>query len=253
MTNVWVGRVTGVTDNGAWHTIDVTYVAHNGGNPPWANGEPIVVTFAPDGAEGPQGNQGFQGAGSQGFQGNEGVQGAQGNQGPSQVGPQGPQGLQGFQGNQGIQGYQGPSQAGPQGAQGNRGFQGWQGPQGWQGVTGADGVSVLLWSTGRSSNVSNSFLEQNTVPTNLAPLVIPADTRLAALSAATDGVETWDGYVLLNGSLTPLAEINLVAVETGFQTGYNIDLVAGDRLATYCSGSSISKPQLYVWLVGREE
>jgi hypothetical protein len=148
VTNAWVGRVTGVTDNGAWHTINVTYVASAGGDPPWANGEPVVVTFAPDGVRGLQGNQGNQG-----------------NQGDTGVGLQGPQGNQGnqgfgFQGAQGLQGYQGFGLQGPQGYQGFQGF-GFQGAQGYQGVTGPVGGFQSLF--GFETAVSDAESSTNSI------------------------------------------------------------------------------------------
>jgi hypothetical protein len=175
-----------------------------------------------------------------------GVAAATGTQGPQgSDGPGGVQGNQGWQGWQGSQGDDGPTGAdstveGPQGFQGNVGF---------QGVTG---TAVGVWTTGRSSNVSNSYLEQNTVPTNLAPLVLPVDANIAALSVSTDGVETWDGQVRVNGATVPSAVIGVTGVDTeSFVLPVPVELNAGDTLATYCLGTSISKPQLMVWLTNR--
>lgn len=45
----WMGEVTGVTDNGADHTIDVTYVSHNN---TFSNEDSIVISFVGKGASG---------------------------------------------------------------------------------------------------------------------------------------------------------------------------------------------------------
>ena len=89
------------------------------------------------------------------------------------------------------------------------------------------------------------------VPTNISPLVIPGDARIAALSAANLGNETWEGQVRVNGAETPAVTIDIINTDTAF-TSVSYDLNAGDTLSTYCSGSSISRPQLYVWMVEKE-
>jgi hypothetical protein len=154
-------------------------------------------------------------------------------------------GIQGPQGNIGSDGVQGPTGA-------DSTVEGPQGPQGFIGAQGPTGTAFVVWTTGRSSNVSNSYLEQNTVPTNLAPLVIPSNAQVVALSASTDGIETWIGQVRLNGALTAAASITITLDDTGFVVlSTPVPLVAGDTLATYCLGNSISKPQLMVWLSSR--
>jgi hypothetical protein len=253
-------------------------VGATGAGPQGAQGDVGPTGVGLQGSIGPQGVAGETGVqgerGFQGFQGDIGPTGADstvaGPQGPTGIGLQGPQGdigatgadssIPGPQGPQGATGVglQGPQgEAGPTGAdstipgpQGPTGA-GVQGPAGPQGATGEDGVSLLLWSTGRSSNVSDSYLEQNTVPTNLAPLVIPGTARIAALSLVTAAAETWTGEVRVNGATTPAVSLSVTGASSAYQA-VSYDLNPGDTLATYCNGSSISRPQLYVWLVERE-
>ena len=48
-------EVTGVTDNGPWHQLDVTFIASAGGDPPHASAEAVVLTFSPTGDQGDTG------------------------------------------------------------------------------------------------------------------------------------------------------------------------------------------------------
>ncbi len=99
-TEFWDGEITTVADQGTWFMIEVTYITHGGGNPPFANGESVVFTFSPrgigdTGETGPTGDQGP--IGPTGLTGDIGPTGDDGPTGADSVitGPTGPQAVTG--------------------------------------------------------------------------------------------------------------------------------------------------------------
>jgi hypothetical protein len=193
--------VTGVTDNGVWHQIDVTYIASAGGDPPHTNGEGVVLTYSPSGEQGDTGSAGAQGdtgvAGSQGdtgIQGDTGVTGAQGDTGTTgaqgDTGATGAQGDTGVQGDTGAQGIQGDT--GATGSQGDTGIQGdtGAGTQGDTGATGDTGTAGTSATSGYSITVENPDASEDISISFTNRAITITEMRAVLIGASTPSV-TW--------------------------------------------------------------
>ena len=184
-----------------------------------------------------QGERGFQGPlGPQGRQGWQGCQGAQGVQGWQGTGVQGPQGWQGRQGWQGIQGWQGT------------GVQGGQGRQGWQGDTND---RYALGAARDFNNVTNSYLDRDTVATNVAPIVLPENVTLKAMSLASAAAGSWVAEVRLSGLAVPGANLSSGGGASAYSAAYSVDFSAGDGVQVFCNGSGVKKPRVTLWFQRR--
>lgn len=102
-------------------------------------------------------------------------------------------------------------------------------------------------SARNSANTTNSFLRSgNGVPTNLTPFVIPFDATLIFVAAINQYTvtETWDARVYANvSSPTLLATVSVVSGYKAYSS-FNVNVPAGDEIATYCSGTNISYPRV---------
>jgi hypothetical protein len=83
-------------------------------------------------------------------------------------------------------------------------------------------------------------------PMNVVPFILPNDCYLVAISAATDGAETWTAEIHVNGVLKTGAILSLSSVDNGYGEAYSgvASFGAGDKIMTYCNGTSISKPRI---------
>lgn len=123
-----------------------------------------------------------------------------------------------------------------------------QGGGSWQSksVTAINAFSsgaTFVVSAGRSTNsVNNSYLRgPDGVEHNLAGSVLPFDSKLIAMSAATTGPETWLLEVRKNDVATAEATLNVTS-DTGYNNTFDVDFDAGDEIQLYCNGTGISRP-----------
>jgi hypothetical protein len=102
-TKFWCGEIDAAGDQGTFHWIELIYVSHAGGDPPFTNGEDVVLTFTPRGAQGMTGETGATGqtanTGSTGETGGTGGTGGTGATG--QTGQTGMTGQSGYTGTHG--------------------------------------------------------------------------------------------------------------------------------------------------------
>jgi len=113
-------------------------------------------------------------------------------------------------------------------------------------VLGDDDMSSF--SMGRDDNVTDSYLEtEGSVPSNLAGHVVPWDATIVAITAATEGTETWVAEVRKNGSPAVIASLTMTAV-TKNQAVYGVSVSAGDELQIFCNGTDINRPVVTVYL-----
>ena len=98
------------------------------------------------------------------------------------------------------------------------------------------------------NNVSNIYLDGvDGIPSNLSGVVIPFACTLNAVSASTDGNETWVGEIRRNGSPTVIASVTIAGAAKGKTTGLSVAIAADDLIEFYCNGSGISYPTLTAW------
>ena len=145
-----------------------------------------------------------------------------------------------------------------QGPVGNAGLQGVQGPQGFQGVTGPPGTEnesfVLVGTFNGTTNVSRYLNGPDGVAMDAAPMVMPFDVELVAMSATSEqGASTaqWDAQVYVNGALLTGASINLNNVDKAYQSGFPTvaTISANDEVALYANNISggIRKARINAW------
>jgi len=104
----------------------------------------------------------------------------------------------------------------------------------------------------RNSNVTNSYLSAGgEAPTNITPFVIPFNSTIIAISASTNGNESWTAEIRENGTLIPGASLVISAASSAYSASYDIDLDAGDKLQLYCNGTNINRPRITVWMKRR--
>jgi len=112
-------------------------------------------------------------------------------------------------------------------------------------------LDTIVLSAARYFTVTNIYLQADGVYTNVVPLVLPYNATLVAISAATNGAETWTAEVHLNGSLVTGAALSISAASSGYNNSYNIDFNAGDGIQLYCNGSSITNPRIIAYFKRR--
>ena len=104
-------------------------------------------------------------------------------------------------------------------------------------------------SAGRNANATNVYLRgQDGIAMNLSGFVVPYNCTIVAISAKTDGAETWTAEVRKNGSVTVIASLSLVAAASGYTTSTDVDLTAGDVIELYCNGTTIKTPWMNVFI-----
>lgn len=112
-------------------------------------------------------------------------------------------------------------------------------------VAGSD--TAILEAGRNNSNVTNTYLRgPGDVPTNVSPFVLAYDYEIIAITASTDGNETWDADVYKNGSL--VGTLSMVNQSTNYTTGLSIALSAGDKISILCNGVGINRPSVEVVL-----
>ena len=105
-----------------------------------------------------------------------------------------------------------------------------------------------------TTNVSRFLNGPDGVALDVAPLVIPFECELIALSATSEqgaGTAVWDAEVYVNGAFLTNASISLNNVDKAFQLGFPTvaNLSANDELALYINriASGVRKPRINAW------
>ena len=103
------------------------------------------------------------------------------------------------------------------------------------------------WGAARnSSSVTNQYIRTfNGTPNNLCPYVIPFNCILTDITCSTLAVETWDAQVHVNG--VSVAQVAVVAAQTGTNIGLSVAISAGDQVAFYCNGTAVGYPHIQAW------
>lgn len=97
---------------------------------------------------------------------------------------------------------------------------------------------------------TNRFLDrQDGLATNLGPYVMPYNAQIKGISLSTDGAETWTAIVYINGSPST-AQLASGGADSAYTYALSTAVSAGDKISIYCSGSSIRKPAVTVWVEG---
>lgn len=114
----------------------------------------------------------------------------------------------------------------------------------------AQGTFIL--SAGDNATKSNSYLNTvGDIVTNISGYVLPSDSKIIAVSATTLTVETWNAEIRVNGSVIPSYSLVISAANQTLDSNVDVDLNAGDEIAFYCNGGSISRPNIVAYLVRR--
>jgi len=110
-----------------------------------------------------------------------------------------------------------------------------------------DAKRTWNWGAARNSvNVTNQYIRTfNGTPNNLCPYVIPFNCILTDITCSTLAVETWDAQVHVNGA--SVAQVAVVAAQTGTNIGLSVAISAGDQVAFYCNGTAIGYPHIQAW------
>lgn len=86
-------------------------------------------------------------------------------------------------------------------------------------------------------------------PMNLAPLVLPFDATLEALTLRTSASHSWTLEVQKNGVLVAVASLSSGGSAKAVDSTLSIDFVAGDEIALYVAGTDVPHPSASLSLV----
>jgi len=107
-------------------------------------------------------------------------------------------------------------------------------------------LSPKIFEMGASRNsnvVSNLYLRTyDGVPTSVAPLILPYDCTLVAVTISTSDSCTWLAQIEKNN--VAVESVNLSDVSSLFDANKNIDFEAGDKVSIFASGSGILFPRV---------
>jgi len=109
--------------------------------------------------------------------------------------------------------------------------------------------SITLGASRDNASATNIYLyTSDGLPTNQSPFILPFDCNLIAISASTASSETWVAEIHNATTLTLItnAILALTAATSGESSSYGTvaDLNAGDKIAIYCNGTGIDKPNV---------
>jgi hypothetical protein len=118
-------------------------------------------------------------------------------------------------------------------------------------VAPVNAATFSLGAARKANNVSNTYLYMyNDLATNESGYVLPYDCTLIALTAATDGAETWSGEIHIANTLVTGALVSITAAASGVAT-VDVDFSAGDIIQFYCNGTAVAKPNLQAFFERR--
>lgn len=104
------------------------------------------------------------------------------------------------------------------------------------------------WSAGNNNNTTNIYLiGVGNVFTNTSPYIATFKCEITDISASCDGVETWDAEVHING--VNAGSLSIFSSDSGFASGLNILINAGDKISFYCNGTGIPSPNITAWFI----
>lgn len=114
---------------------------------------------------------------------------------------------------------------------------------------------------GRNANATNIWLRgPDGTPHNEAPIRIPFNATLVAISVTTNGAETWDAEVYKNtdvrGGGTPtdgnkIAELVVTASQSDSSSAYSVNVSTGDEIGVFCRGTTIDRPHVCLFFIRR--
>ncbi len=116
-----------------------------------------------------------------------------------------------------------------------------------------DAKRTWNWGAARnSSSVTNQYIRTfNGTVNNLCPYVVPFACILTDITCSTSVNETWVAEVRSDprpgGAQTVIASISVTTADQGSNTGLSVALSAGDEIAFYCNGNTISYPHIQAW------
>ncbi len=103
---------------------------------------------------------------------------------------------------------------------------------------------TFICSAGRNAYTTSVFLRgPDRMVTNVIPFVLPFNSILIAVSAATTGSETWIAEIYRNGSIVSAANLSITSSYQGYGT-YSINFNAGDEISIRCNSSGIDDPMV---------
>ena len=91
---------------------------------------------------------------------------------------------------------------------------------------------------GRTGVTTDQYLKVGEVYSNLTGIRLPDDGTLIAVSAQNSAANTFDIEVRINGSLSSIATVSVVAALGNHDSSFAYPLFAGDYVAVYCSGTA---------------
>jgi hypothetical protein len=116
-----------------------------------------------------------------------------------------------------------------------------------------DAKRTWNWGAARnSSSVTNQYIRTfNGTVNNLCPYVVPFACILTDITCSTSVNETWVAEVRSDprpgGTETVIASISVTSANQDSNTGLSVALSAGDEIAFYCNGNTISYPHIQAW------
>lgn len=117
----------------------------------------------------------------------------------------------------------------------------------WINSSSTQSVSLIL-SAARNKKTTNSYLEINSLMSNIVPIEAHEDMILDSIIMGSDGNFTWDAEVHGNGSLISGASLSAVAVDSNTVSGLSISILKGVKISLYCNGINIQKPRITIIL-----
>ena len=111
-------------------------------------------------------------------------------------------------------------------------------------------VSLIQQTFGRNNaNATNQYMRTvDGVPSNLSSFVLPYDATLVGIGmSGSDPTDTWTAEVRRNGSATILDSLQIVTATTNTDMTKNTDLVAGDVVQLYMTGTGVAYPHVTLY------
>ena len=114
-----------------------------------------------------------------------------------------------------------------------------------------------VWASAtNSATVTNLYQRrQNGTPSDLSPYVAPFDMTIVAVTTSSNSSQTWDAEVRkAPANSTTFSNIHTLSVSSSFQgssTGLTINVDAGERVAMFIAGTTITYPNIDIYWKSR--
>jgi hypothetical protein len=116
----------------------------------------------------------------------------------------------------------------------------------WQTVENLN--TFVMGGARNHTRASNIYLRTYDGATTLvAPLVIPFDCTLVAMSASSESLSSWNAEVHVSNVLVPGASLAVTASDSAY-ANKNVNFLAGSRLQLYCNGVNVPFPRINLFL-----